>query len=354
MHTNRTSSLSGADMERKMSAFYLRQLRRIWKYMPNSVHASSAGSIYARYLDKVVRRNSDRNQSFTTFFLRNRPELELLQTLIADKPIGAELRMTVLACSKGAEVYSMAWAIRSARPDLRISLQAIDISPAIIEFAIRGAYSLRKPQPTDVSSDSYVSQNGAADAIPSSDPNHWLFKYVSDEEMEAMFGLRGDQAIVKPWLREGIQWFCGDANDPNLVERLGGRQEIVVANRFLCHMRPPEAIDCLRNIGCIVDPGGYLFVSGVDLDVRTAVAREQGWIPVTQRMREIHNGDESLHAGWPTQWWGLEPFDETRSDWQVRYASVFQVGMPLGRPSTIGGADRVSELVSAGKEIRQR
>jgi chemotaxis methyl-accepting protein methylase len=354
MHTSRTSLSSGADTERKVSAFYLRQLRRIWRHTPNFVRVSWAGRTYGRYLDKAVRRSSDRSQSFTTFFLRNRPELELLQTLIADKPTGAELKMTVLACSKGAEVYSMAWAIRSARPDLRISIQAIDISPAIVEFAKKGVYSLRKPQPTDLSSDSYVSQNGAVDAIPSSDPNHWLFKHVSDVEMDAIFGIRGDQAIVKPWLREGIQWFCGDANDPTLVMRLGGPQEIVVANRFLCHMRPSDAMNCLRNIGRLIAPGGYLFVSGIDLDVRTAVAREQGWIPVIQRMREIHDGDESLHSGWPTQWWGLEPFDETRSEWQLRYASVFQMGMIPSRLPAIVDANCEPELVSVATEIRQR
>jgi chemotaxis methyl-accepting protein methylase len=339
-------------MEHKLPDFYLKQLRRIWRHTPNSLRVSWAGCIYARCVDKMVRRSSDRSQSFTTFFLRNRPELELLRTLIGDKPAGSELKMTVLACSKGAEVYSMVWAIRSARPDLRISLQAIDISAAIVEFAKRGVYSLRKPQPTDLSSDAYVQQNCNIDAIPSSDPSHWIFKHVRDEEMEAMFDICGDQAIVKPWLREGIQWFCGDANDPNLIGRLDGPQEIVVANRFLCHMRSPDAINCLQNIGHLVAPGGYLFVSGVDLDVRTAVAREQGWVPVAQRMREIHDGDKSLHSGWPTQWWGLEPFDETRSDWRVRYASVFRVGMPLRRPHSIDGSNVVPELVSSEREIQ--
>jgi len=41
----------------------------------------------------------------------------------------------------------------------------------------------------------------------------------------------------------------------------------VVANRFLCHMEPPDAQNCLRNIGRLVKPGEYLFVTGIDLDV---------------------------------------------------------------------------------------
>ena len=52
------------------------------------------------------------------------------------------LDICVLACSKGAEVYSILWAIRSARPDLRLTLHAVDISQEILEFAERGVYSL--------------------------------------------------------------------------------------------------------------------------------------------------------------------------------------------------------------------
>lgn len=55
-----------------------------------------------------------------------------------------------------------------------------------------------------------------------------------------------------------------------------GLQDIVVANRFLCHIQPEEAEACLRNVARLVKPGGYLFVSGVDLGVRTKVARDLG------------------------------------------------------------------------------
>jgi hypothetical protein len=37
----------------------------------------------------------------------------------------------------------------------------------------------------------------------------------------------------------------------------------------------------------MVKPDGYLFVSGVDLDVRTKVARDLGWKPVSDLLREI-------------------------------------------------------------------
>ena len=55
-----------------------------------------------------------------------------------------------------------------------------------------------------------------------------------------------------------------------------------------------------------------------------------GWKPVTDLMREIHEGDPSMREVWPLEYWGLEPFRDNRPDWKIRYASVFQVGETLG------------------------
>jgi hypothetical protein len=51
-----------------------------------------------------------------------------------------------------------------------------------------------------------------------------------------------------------------------------------------------------------------------------------GWMPVTDLLRDIHEGDASIRDGWPLEYWGLEPLDDQRNDWQTRYASVFQIG----------------------------
>ena len=50
----------------------------------------------------------------------------------------------MLGCSTGAEAYSIAWAIRSARPELKLVLQAVDISRSAVAVGKRGAYSHRK------------------------------------------------------------------------------------------------------------------------------------------------------------------------------------------------------------------
>jgi hypothetical protein len=91
----------------------------------------------------------------------------------------------------------------------------------------------------------------------------------------------------------------------------------------------------LCSLARLVKPGGYLFVSGIDLDVRTKVAIDLGWIPVPDLLEEIHNGDPSVRRDWPWRYWGLEPFDSKRPDWRTHYAAVFQLGSPKEMPEAV-------------------
>jgi len=216
--------------------------------------------------------------------------------------MGATLRICVLACSKGAEVYSILWTIRSARPDLDVRMQAIDISPEVLDFARRGVYSLKDSEFVD---------------IP-------VFGRTTEEEMGKMFHLEDNRAGIRPELKDGITWQLADAADAALIDKLGP-QDLVVANNFLCHMAAADAEKCLRNLSRLARPGGYLVVSGVDLDVRTKIAQELLWQPTADLVEEIHEGDAYLRDGWPWKYWGLEPFSKSKRDWQVRYATVFRV-----------------------------
>lgn len=311
-------------MQKRFKSFYLRQLWRVWARVPRPVRRLGIMRGFARHIDRIARLYEERSQHFATFFLRNRAELEVLQRLVDKTPRGAQLRMSIFACSKGAEVYSMAWAIRTARPDIELRIDASDISPEIVEFASCGVYDMRKPQPKDISTEEVVQRKDAHVPIPTSDQHAWIFERLSKEEIDSIFEVRGEEARIKDWLREGITWQRSDASDPDLPARIG-KYDIVIANRFLCHMVPQDAKRCLRNLDRFVRPGGYLFVNGVDVDVRTAIAIERGWSPVTLLLREVHACDDLLGA-WPVHYWGLEPMDDGRPDWQMRYASVFEIG----------------------------
>jgi hypothetical protein len=72
--------------------------------------------------------------------------------------------------------------------------------------------------------------------------------------------------------------------------------------------------------------------------MRTAVpfdrGRELGWTPITDLVEEIHEGDPSLRRDWPLHYWGLEPLDRKRRDWQLGYASIFRLGPPVAGSRT--------------------
>jgi hypothetical protein len=280
---------------------------------------------------------ADRRQYVATFFMRNRPELELMQRLAGQQVHDSKLNIAVLACSKGAEVYSIAWVIRSVRPDLTLKIQAVDISQEIVHFAEKGIYSTA-PDAFGASDREAETNNGDVNWNTHRDQGASMFERMTKDEVEAMFEVRVGEVRVRPRLKEGITWSQGDAGAPDLIAALGP-QDIVVANRFLCHMQSADAEKMLCNLARAVKPGGYLFVSGIDLDVRMNVARALGWKPVTDMLRETHEGDQSLRDGWPLEYWGLEPFRADHPDWQLRYSSVFQIGEnkdPVSAPGLQG------------------
>ncbi len=216
------------------AGIYLRLNKWLWDSIPIGVRNFYPIRAYGTWLHGLVQLTATRRQYFGTFFLRNRPALELMRRIADGKANGSTLRIAVLECSIGADVDSILWTIR----------------------------------------------------------------------MEQMFDWEDQKARVKPWLREGITWRLGDASSPELIDALG-RQDIVVANNFLCHMEPPAAESCLRNIAGLVDREGYLFVSGIDLEIRTRVARELRWQPVSELLEQIHDGDYSVREDWPWCCWAL-------------------------------------------------
>ena len=105
-------------------------------------------------------------------------------------------------------------------------MDAVDISPEVLAIAENGVYG---PQ--------------TSEAVHAS-----IFQQLSESERQEMFDWDGEQASVKPWLREGIAWRLGDASDPRLVDELGTK-DLVVANNFLCHMDAAR-----RNAVCGTSP----------------------------------------------------------------------------------------------------
>ena len=292
---------------------YLRVNQRLWRNLPQSIIALSPIRSYGHFLHKLVQTQSVRGQLCHTFFLRNRAALELIRRLLERRGTADTLRVAVLGCSTGAEAYSVAWRIRSARPDLNLILHGMDISPQAVDVAKRGVYS------------PVTSQIAGTD----------IFDRTTEAEIEELFDRDGDVLTVKSWIRQGIRWHVGDVRGAEMFDALG-LQDIVVANNFLCHMDAAAAEAGLRNIARLVGPHGYLFVSGIDLDIRTRVAEDLVWQPLQELLEEIHDGDPRMGTSWPFNYSALEPLNKKRRDWRLRYAAAFQLspsdeGVPASR-----------------------
>lgn len=306
---------------------FLRLNQAAWNALPGGLTSWAPVRAYGSWLHAVARIQIGRAQALSTYFLRNRAELDLIRSLLETRKAGDVLRVTVLGCSTGAEAYSVAWTIRAARPDLKLVMQAVDISRQAVEFAERGVYSAHRSGLVDTS----------------------ILSAMTAGEIDEVFGKDGDDLTVRDWIREGIRWSVGDAGDPELIEALGP-QDLVVANNFLCHMDDAEADRCLRLIGSLVSPGGYLFVSGVSMDVRSRVARDAGWEPIQELLEEIHEGDRRLGARWPCHYAAPEPMNRKRRDWRLRYAAAFHLVSTPAAPAVPANDEAADHLKLVGAD----
>jgi chemotaxis methyl-accepting protein methylase len=157
-----------------------------------------------------------------TLFLRNRPGLELMRRLVQNKDHGARVKIAVLGCSIGVEVYSILWTLRSSRPDLDLDVHAVDISAEVVDVAERGVY------------------NPAASEMV----NASIFEALTEAERAEIFDGKGDEGIIKPWLRGGIAWQVGDAGDPNLIRGLGSHDLMVANNSSATRTRAARSCAC--------------------------------------------------------------------------------------------------------------
>jgi hypothetical protein len=269
----------------------------IWQRLsPGSQELAPARAV-GRLIHALSGTLSERRQSCSTWFLRNQPLLLTIQDLLNTFQPGQLVRVCSVGCSSGAELYSILWAIRSVRPDLKLVPVGVDLSEEVIEKAKVGLYSRQDSE----------------------------LRAMTDETLSLLFEKQGDRFKVKDWIAQGVQWVAADARDPEFASRIG-LQDLVLANNFLIHMTKVEAAFCMSRLVKLVKPNGLFVCRGVDLDIREKTVRKYGLTPVATRIEEIHDADPLLDArrDWPWRYWALEPLDRRRKDWIERYATIFQ------------------------------
>lgn len=269
-----------------------------WHLFPPESRRRAPLRSVGKVIHTLSTRFSNRQQSNSTWFLRNLPLLYTLCELISSCDQHQPLRMCSLGCSTGAELYSLLWLLRKAQPRINLLPVGIDQSSSVIERAQLGRYQREGSE----------------------------LKDLDDELLRDMFDPAGNEWQIKNSIAQGTQWIVGDATRAELRARIS-QQDVVLANNFLVHMQKADAEACLTNLIDLTKEGGLLVCRGVDLDVRQKVVRRFNLTPIAIRIEEIHEANPERDAphGWPWRYWSLEPLDKSRKDWVERYATIFRV-----------------------------
>jgi chemotaxis protein methyltransferase CheR len=286
--------ISWATRSWKPHALGDRAAEMLWNGLPQPVRSWTPTRALGRRIHRRACRIQARGGACYTRFFRNVPQLEFIRDLVLEMPPGVPVKIASIGCSTGAELYSALWMIRRARPAQAIQALGIDREEECVQAASRGVYPFRVVEVAGMSETSY----------------------------ERLMTREGKTLVVQDWMKEAVTWAVGDACSSDLPARFG-LHDVVIANNFLFAMSPERAESCLRNLTRLVAPNGYLVVSGVDLDLRSRILGELGFLPVTARCEDIHTA-EDVHTAWPLRFWGLEPIDRTRQEWPARYTTVFR------------------------------
>lgn len=242
----------------------------------------------------------ERINSHFTGFLRLPSQFDVLsgpviRGLTPKIPTGEPLKIAVLGCSNGAEAYSIASILRRDHPDLVFAIRGLDISADCVRKASSARYE--------------------ADEIYNNRLIPAEFVCSTFNQVEGAF-------VVKDDIARHVRFDVGDLCDPGLTSAFGAC-DIVFAQNVLFHMKRPLARRALENIGSLLRHGSTLFIDGVDLDLRAQFAERAGLVPLSCLLERIHNeARRARAAGWPYQYWGLEPFED-RPDAASRYATIW-------------------------------
>lgn len=243
--------------------------------------------------------------STTTRFFRNYPQLvTIASTVPAWWPAGTTLRVLHLGGSLGCEALSFWVVMRELQPAYTLKVRSTDFDPAILEQARRLQYH----------GDFFTPIYGGE----GSNPHGWREKWF---DLRVVDG----QPIYSPKgpLGQAVRFELRDISQP----QPGLAADIVFCQNVLIHMRPELARRALDHAMATVRSPGLFICAGMDLNLK-AILRENGFEPIVDNLHEIHEGwaSQRVHASAPPgdYYFALEPLDMQRSDWAVRYSSIFR------------------------------
>lgn len=243
-------------------------------------------------------------EAFTRFY-RNPHQFDALLGPVLDflepETLGRPLRIVVLACSTGAEPYSIASALVNGRPDVPFEMLASDINADNVNVCQQGDYSEEEIFSNELLPDSFVER--------------------TFEKLQSAGGQ--NSYVVRSEVREKITFETLDALDPDITGKTG-KADILFLQNVLFNLTPDVSAPLFANALKVLADRAVVFLDGVDINQRPVLTAEAGLKPLDYEIETIHKEVWRIRKdGWPGLYWGIEPYWPYRKDALQRYATIY-------------------------------
>lgn len=258
---------------------------------------------YGAYKHAHLLRTVERTSTHTyTCFYRAPAQLAALVGPVMDflgnpEKTGQRLDIVLMACSSGAEVYTLASWLMQELPQLDFHITASDLHQSMADKAALGEY-------------------GPDEALQS--------EYITPEFIERTFDRQGDRYIVKPEIRAKATFSQANLLDSEGLKDRFGPAQLVFAQNVLFHLKPADVEIAFANLYRMMAPRSALFIEGMDQDLRIKLTEKYGLEPLLEDQRRIYS-ETRVHTpkDWWNYYWGSEPYFPLRPDRERRYGTIF-------------------------------
>ncbi len=243
-------------------------------------------------------------EAFTRFYRTPHQFAALLDPVLEFlKPsqLGRPLHIVVLACSTGAEPYSVASALVNERPDIDFEMIAGDINEELVAKCKQGVYSAEEIFSNELITESFVAQTFEKVTAGDTDPKYKIRAKVS----------------------ERVTFSVIDALDPKLAE-VTGKADILFLQNVLFNLPPNISTRMFINSLTLLRDRTVIFLDGMDVHQRTKMTANYGLSPLEYEIEATHKEVWRIRKnGWPGLYWGIEPYWPDRKDTLTRYATIY-------------------------------
>lgn len=258
---------------------------------------------YGLYKHHALLRRGERLSTHTwTCFYRAPAQLRALSGPVLEflgnpQRSGERLEILLLACSSGAEVYTIASWLMQQVPELNFHIHASDLHDELVNYARAGKYT--------------------PDEVLHSD-------YISPAFIDATFEYVNGSYVVRPEIRERTSFRQANLLDGEGLRKSFAKAPLVIAQNVLFHLSPENATTAFENLVSLMTPRAVLLLEGMDLGLRSKMTARNGLRPLPYDLRQIYE-ETRVHTprDWWNYYWGVEPYTPFHPDRERRYATIY-------------------------------